>query len=153
MSGPITKSAPTPPKLTSRELRVISELLARCHDVPDVARVIGVSVGELQAMVKADPEGQLARALGEGRSRLRRDLVHSLYTRAMNPKNTQGSVCAMFLLKTLFGFDDRPGGADLGPQVNVQIVLPGPMTEKDYRRKLAATHPGLIAEIDAEVVR
>ena len=140
------------PEPTSRDLRIVVELLSRCHDLPDVARVLGVTTAALHAMLKNDPEGKLARAIEEGRSKLRRDLVHALYQRAMNPKNAQGPVCAMFLLKTLFGFDDRPGGGDQGPRINVSIVLPGSLTEADYRRKLADRHPELLADIEAEAV-
>lgn len=137
--------------LTSKDLRIVAELTAQGWPLTSIARLLGVDVEGFERWRAKDKK--LAAAYQDGRDRRQQKLVDSLYQRAVNQKDKTGDRSAKFLLRNEYGYVDYgEGTADEGSRVAVVINLPGAMSEADYRKKLAAAHPELLAEIEAETV-
>ena len=93
-----------PPPLTEEQIALIEQEASRASDEVYISRALNIAPQVFEQMTDKDPRVAAARAYG--RSRLRRYLIRKLVDQGdTNP------VPLMFLLKTLFGFNDRPGEA------------------------------------------
>jgi hypothetical protein len=115
-----------PIKITEAGLAMIEADASRGLSNTTIASRLGVDRNTLTAIIGRQPE--VGEALARGRASLSDELTDILLGQARDGN----VVAAIFLAKARCGWTET--GPREAAQVNVQIVLPGPMTEAAYRQ-------------------
>lgn len=85
----------------------------------------GISTSTLQKI--------FADEVRDARLDMKAKVAHSLYKRAIDHKHPQGAICAMFIMKTQFGWNDKTT-VELDTNTAGVLVVPTPVTPEQWLR-------------------
>jgi hypothetical protein len=117
--------------LTEAGVEVLARLSERGLGKKAMAALLGISTGQLVALIREDP--RCTEAFGVGRARLEDALVKTLVDRALDP-DEKNVVPLLFAAKSLIGLSEtgRPDEHEARPLNVVLVALPTPQRLDAY---------------------
>jgi hypothetical protein len=114
-----------------------------------IAKRLGVAKRTFDAIRERDRRAR--EAFETGRGELESELVGSLYRQATREKNPN-TVAGIFLLKSMCNFSDQPQARVEDSRVRIEVRLPAPLSEGQYRKLLNVNPSKALEEavVDAE---
>lgn len=85
----------------------------------------GISTSTLQTYFKDE--------IRDARQDMKAKVAQSLYKRAIDHKHPQGAICAMFIMKTQFGWNDRTT-VEIDTNTAGVLVVPTPVSPEQWLR-------------------
>lgn len=123
--------------ITDAGIRLVERLSRAAYPEYGISNILGVSQKTFKRM--RDEQPKLQAALDAGHSGLEVELCHILLESAKSGY----APAAMFLLKTRCGYSEK-SNPDGGPEVNVNITIPAPMSSDEFQKLIEAPKPEVI---------
>jgi len=124
-------------EITDAGLAQVERLAANGVSDASIAGVLGINRKTFALWLKDDGDDRVLEAYYRGKGALATELVGKLLTHVRNDNVT----ALIFAMKSLLGMRDQgPATPQVGSAVAIQIVLPQPMSDDEFKKLVEIKH-------------
>lgn len=125
------------PALTDAGLATVERLAAEGNADATIAKALGLNRRCFARLLRDDGDPRVLEAYETGKARLADELTDILLTHARGGNVT----AAIYLSKARLGWRDQgPATPQVGSAVAIQIVLPQPMSDDEFKKLMEVKH-------------